>query len=147
MGTRVNWTFTPKLTLQLFAQPFIASGDYSSFREFTRPRTLDKAIYGEDMGTIAYDEATGEYTVDPDADGPAAAFSFDDPDFTTSALRGTAVLRWEYRPGSTLFFVWTQQRSGDGTSGTFDLADARTAIFDERPMNVFQVKATYWFGR
>ncbi len=147
LSTRVNWTFTPDLTLQLFAQPFIASGDYSSFREFAAPRTLDKLVYGQDIGTIEYDDATAAYTVDPDGPGSAQPFSFGDPDFTTAALRGTAVLRWEYRPGSTLFFVWTQQRSGYDATGSFDLADARSAIFDERPMNVFQVKATYWFGR
>jgi hypothetical protein len=147
ISTRVNWTFTPDLTLQLFAQPFIASGDYSSFREFAAPRSIDKVVYGEDVGTIAYDEADASYDVDPDGAGPAAAFSFDDPDFTTSALRGTAVLRWEYRPGSTLFFVWTQQRSGYDADGSFDLGGARSAIFDQRPMNVFQVKATYWVGR
>ena len=147
LSSRVNWTFTPGLTLQLFAQPFIASGDYSSFREFAAPRVLDKVIYGQDRGSIAYDEESATYRVDPDGAGPAAAFDFDNPDFTTSALRGTAVLRWEYRAGSTLFFVWTQQRAGQGAEGTFDLDGARTAIFDERPMNVFQVKATYWFGR
>ena len=147
LTTRVNWTFTPNLTLQLYAQPFIASGDYSSFREFAAPRTLKKKVYGEDMGVISYDEGASEYTVDPDGNGPADPFSFGNPDFTISALRGTAVLRWEYRPGSTLFFVWTQERSGDDPTGEFDFGRARRAIFDQRPMNVFQIKATYWFGR
>lgn len=147
LSTRVNWTFTPDLTLQLFAQPFIASGDYSSFREFAAPRTIEKLVYDDDIGNISYDDVAREYVVDPDGAGPAAPFSFGNPDFTTSALRGTAVLRWEYRPGSTLFFVWTQQRSGFDSAGDFDLADARAAIFDEPPMNVFQIKATYWFGR
>jgi hypothetical protein len=147
LSTRLNWTFTPDLTLQLFAQPFVASGEYSSFREFAAPRTLEKLVYGEDVGTITYDEANGTYRVDTDGDGPAAPFTFQDPNFTTGALRGTAVLRWEYRPGSTLFFVWTQQRSGFDPSGVFDLATARSAMLGERPLNVFQVKATYWFGR
>jgi hypothetical protein len=147
LSTRVNWTFTPDLTLQLFAQPFIASGEYSSFREFAAPRRLDKVVYGEDAGTIAYDEESWTYRVDPDAGGPAAPFSFRNPDFTTTALRGTAVLRWQYRPGSTLFFVWTQQRSGYDPSGTFDLHEAGGAIFGEPALNVFQIKATYWFGR
>jgi hypothetical protein len=147
LSTRVNWTFTPDLTLQLFAQPFIASGEYSQFREYAGPRSLDKLVYGRDIGGISYDEATASYSVDPDGPGPARPFTFRNPDFTTSALRGTAVLRWEYRPGSTLFFVWTQQRSGDDADGTFDIGRARSMIFDERPMNVFQVKATYWFGR
>src|SRR3954471_23783507 len=53
LDTRVNWTFTPNLTLQLFAQPFIATGQYSSFREFAAPRTLKKLIYGQDIGTIS----------------------------------------------------------------------------------------------
>jgi hypothetical protein len=147
LTTRVNWTFTPDLTLQLYAQPFIASGDYSSFREFAEPRTLEKRIYGKDMGTISYDQGSSSYAVDPDGNGPAEPFAFRNPDFTTSALRGTAVLRWEYRPGSTLYFVWTQERAGEDPAGDFDLGRARRAIFHQRPLNVFQIKATYWFGR
>jgi hypothetical protein len=147
LDTRVNWTFRPTLTLQLFAQPFIASGDYSAFREYAGTRTITKLDYGRDVGTIAYDPGTAQYTVDPDAGGPAAAFSFDNPDFTATSLRGTGVLRWEYRPGSTLFFVWTQQRSGYEQAGSFDFDYARTAIFRDRPTNVFQIKATYWIGR
>jgi len=147
LTTRVNWTFTPNLTLQLFAQPFMASGDYSSFREFAEPRTLKKRVYGQDMGTITYDEESSDYTVDPDGDGAAEPFTFHNPDFTTGALRGTAVLRWEFRPGSTLFFVWTQERAGGDPVGEFDFGRARRAIFNQRPLNVFQVKATYWFGR
>ena len=54
LDTRVNWTFTPDLTLQLYAQPFIASGAYSRFREFTAPRTVQKVEYGVDIGTISY---------------------------------------------------------------------------------------------
>lgn len=147
ISTRLNWTFTPTLTLQLFAQPFVASGDYSSFREFAAPRTLDKRIYGADMGTIQYREGDDSYLVDPDGAGPAAPFSFRDPDFTSGALRGTAVLRWEYRPGSTLFFVWTQQRSSYDPASGFGYDRATHAIFDQRPVNIFQVKLTYWIGR
>ncbi len=147
LDTRINWTFTPTLTLQLFAQPFIASGDYSSFREFARPRTLAKVVYGRDTGAIDYDATTNSYGVDPDGSGPAQPFSFDNPDFTASSLRGTAVLRWEYRPGSTLYLVWTQERSGYDSAGDFDFASARAAIFRNRPTNVFQIKATYWIGR
>ena len=147
LDTRLNWTFTPNLTLQLFAQPFIASGDYSSFREYAAPRSITKRVYGRDIGTIDYNPGTNAYTVDPDAGGPARPFTFDNPNFTASSLRGTAVLRWEYRPGSTLYFVWTQERSGSDAIGTFDFQSARTAILADRPTNVFQVKATYWLGR
>ena len=151
LDTRVNWTFTPNLTLQLFAQPFIASGAYSSFREFAAPRTAQKLVYGKDIGTISRAPATATkgatYTVDPDGTGPAAAFTFGDPDFTFRSLIGNAVIRWEYRPGSTVFFVWTQNRTGSDTNGNFDFARERSAIFSDRPTNVFQVKVNYWLGR
>jgi hypothetical protein len=151
LDTRVNWTFTPNLTLQLYAQPYFSTGDYSSFREFARPRTLDKVVYGKDVGTIAYTPGTGgapgTYQVDPDGAGAAAPFSFDNPDFAYRSLIGNAVLRWEYRPGSTVYFVWTQNRSGAENAGTFDFARDRTALFRDRPTNIFQVKANFWIGR
>ena len=147
LDTRVNWTFTSNLTLQLFAQPFIASGHYTSFREFAAPRSLTKLVYGTNVGSIGYDAATSSYRVDPDGSGPAAAFSFDNPDFTTASLRGTAVLRWEYRRGSTFYLVWTHERSDTDRVGSFDFAGAGRAIFRGKPTNVFQFKATYWLGR
>jgi hypothetical protein len=145
IDTRVNWTIRPELTMQLFAQPFVASGDYKNFREFAAPRTERKLDYGRDVGTIT--KSAARYTVDPDGAGPAAAFSFADPNFTSHSLRGTAVLRWEYRPGSTMFFVWTQQRSGNDLYGDLDFRRDSGALLADRPDNVFLVKATYWLGR
>jgi hypothetical protein len=151
VDTRINATFTPTLTLQLFAQPFLASGHYTNFKEFVRPRSGEMSRYGRDNGsTIAKstDESGGiTYTVDPDGSGAAAPFTFGNPDFNVRSLRGTAVMRWEYRPGSTIYFVWTQQREGFGTFGDFRFERDRSALFRDRPTNVFQVKATYWLGR
>jgi hypothetical protein len=147
LDTRVNWTLTPNLTLQLYAQPFVAGGDYTSFREFAQPRTIDKVVFGRDAGIVQYDQAANAYTIDPDGTGPAAPFTLDNPDFTTTSLRGTAVLRWEYRPGSTLYFVWTQQRSGSDAVGDFDFASASHAILHDRATNVLQIKVTFWIGR
>jgi uncharacterized protein DUF5916/cellulose/xylan binding protein with CBM9 domain len=143
--TRINWTLKPDLTLQLFAQPFFASGDYTGFREFAAPRTIRKLEYGRDIGTIS--KAGGTYTVDPDGTGPAAPFTIDDPNFSFRSLRGTAVLRYEYRPGSTLYFVWTQQRAGSSAFGDFDFRRDNSALWRDRPDNVFLIKATYWLGR
>jgi len=148
LETRVNWTMRPTVTLQLYAQPFVASGDYSSFNEFLAPRTPVQLQYGRDVGTIVRDPATSNYVVDPDGTaGPAAPFTFGDPNFTSRSLRGTAVLRWEYRPGSTMFFVWTQQRSGSDGYGDFEFRRDTRSLFGDRPDNVFLVKATYWIGR
>jgi hypothetical protein len=144
MNTRLNVTFTPTLTLEVFAQPFIASGRYSEFKEFARPRTLDKLVYGSDIGTIS--AVDGEYTVDPDLDGPAEEFSFDDPDFNFRSLRGNAVLRWEFRPGSTLFLVWTQSRSVEASVGGLDFGRDLGALLGAPADNVFLVKMNYWLG-
>ena len=145
--TRVNWTLKPDLTLQLFAQPFFASGAYNGFREFAAPRTLHKLDYGRDVGSIQYDDSTSIYTIDPDRAGPAAPFAIGNPNFSYRALRGTAVLRWEYRPGSTMFFVWTQRREGSMPDGDYEFRRDYSALFRDRPDNVFLVKATYWIGR
>jgi len=151
LDTRINWTFTPNLTLQLYAQPYFSSGDYASFREFAAPRALTKVIYGKDAGTIVRTPATATsgatYTVDPDGAGPAKPFSFGDPNFAYRSLIGNAVLRWEYRPGSTVFFVWTQTRSGTNDVGNFDFTRDRTALLSDRPTNIFQIKVNYWLGR
>jgi hypothetical protein len=152
IDTRVNATFTPNLTLELFAQPFLASGHYSSFKEFAKPKSGQMTYFGRDNGSTvtSVSSASGSvtsYRVDPDGNGAAAPFTFDNPDFNVRSLRGTAVVRWEYRPGSTLFFVWTQQREGSDTFGDFEFSRDRSALFKDRPTNIFQVKATYWLGR
>lgn len=151
LDTRVNWTLTPNLTLQLYAQPYFSTGDYSSFREFTAPRTLTKVVYGKDAGTITRTVATptsaATYTVDPDGAGPARPFTFGDPNFAYRSLIGNAVIRWEYRPGSTVFFVWTQNRTGTDAVGNFNFTRDRAALLRDRPTNVFQIKVNYWLGR
>jgi len=153
MSTRLNWTFTPRLSLEVFAQPFVFAGDYSRFKEFTGTRTTETMAYGEDFGTLCFDAAGNSFTADPNGDCATAAgrspqaFSFRNPDLNVRSLRGNAVLRWEYRPGSTLFFVWQQQRAGAEAYGDFELSRDAGAIFRQRADNIFVVKASYWFGR
>jgi hypothetical protein len=147
MDTRVNATFTPNLTLQLFAQPFLASGHYTNFKEFTKPKSDNMLMYGKGNGSTIVKNADGSFTIDPDGTGVAAPFDVGNPDFNFRSLRGTAVMRWEYRPGSTLYFVWTQVREGSDAFGDFEFSRDRSALFRDRPSNVFQIKATYWLGR
>ncbi len=144
MDTRLNITFTPTLTFEVYAQPFISSNRFTNFKEFAAPRELNKLVYGTDIGTITSDGNT--YTVDPDGPGPAGPFTFDDPDFTLRSLRGNAVLRWEFRPGSTMFLVWTQSRATTASRGTMDLDRDAGALFDAPAENIFLVKVNYWFG-
>ncbi len=141
---RLSWTFTPDLSLQLYAQPFLASGDYSRFKELHRPRAWDWDVYGSETGSVT--ETEGGYRVDPDGDGPAAGFNLTNPDFNIRSLRGNAVLRWEYRPGSTLYLVWQQQRYGSDGSGIFRLREGADALLHLPPENVFAIKVSYWMG-
>ena len=151
MDTRLNTTFTPNLTLELYAQPFLASGHYTSFKEFAKPHSGLMTYYGRDNGstitktTTAADGTT--YRVDPDGNGVAAPFTINNPDFNFRSLRGTAVMRYEYRPGSTLYFVWTQERDGFDQFGDFNFSRDRSALFRDRPTNIFQIKGTYWLRR
>jgi len=145
METRLNITFTPNLTLELFAQPFIASGDYGQIMELRAPGTFEFNRYGIDAGAVQVDE-NGDMTVDPDGAGPAEEFTVEDYDFNRVSLRGTGVVRWEWRPGSTLFLVWQQSRSDYYEDGTFDFRRDADAIWDAEANNIFMLKATYWIG-
>ena len=136
---RANYSFTPDLNLELYAEPFASSGRYFEIGELAAPQTNDLLVYGEDDGTITRDE-DGNYDVTVGGE----SFSFDNPDFDVLSFRSNLVLRWEWSPGSTLFVVWQQNRSEDNTRGALvapgDLLDAFTADGD----NVFAVKFTYW---
>jgi uncharacterized protein DUF5916/cellulose/xylan binding protein with CBM9 domain len=140
--TRVDWTLTPRLSFQLYLQPLVVTGDYSTFKEYHAPGTFEFDVYGRDRGTITRD-TTGLYTVDP---GNGSTFIFGDPDFNFRSLLGNAVVRWEYRPGSTLFFVWQQSRTDVQPFGDFDFGRDYRELLDHSPENVFAVKATYWIG-
>ncbi len=144
ISLRLNWTFNPRLSLQAYLQPYLAVGMYSGFKELARPRTFDFNLYGENGTTIAASAAG--YTVDPDGPGPAAAFAFANPDFNFKSLRGTAVLRWEYRPGSTIFLVWTQNRSDESHPGDFQLGRDLRNLFGAAGENIFLLKITYRFN-
>ncbi len=145
MDTRLNVTFTPDLTLELYAQPFIATGDYETPKELGAPGTFEFNRYGIDVGEFTLDD-DGKPVVDPDGAGPADPFTIYRWDFNRVSLRGTGVLRWEWRPGSTLFFVWQQNRSSSNGYGDFDLGRDVDELFAGDAHNIFMVKATYWIG-
>ena len=141
MQLRLNYTLRPDLTLELYAEPFAASGRYHGLGELAAARGFDLRVYGTGGTTIARD-SVGDYTV---VDGPAT-ISIANPDFNFLSFRSNAVLRWEWRPGSTLYLVWQQNRSGFDTRGGHvgpgDLWDSFRATGD----NFLAIKASYWFS-
>jgi len=105
---------------------------------------MTSAAYGIDAGTIT---ASGsQFVIDPDGAGPAAPFSIAQPDFNLTSLRVNAVFRWEFRPGSSLFVVWTQQRRDRLPTGTSTSARTSAASIPLRADDVLLVKVSYWFG-
>jgi hypothetical protein len=139
---RLNWTFTPHLSLQLYVQPLISAGNYTNFKELSAPGTYDFLIYGENGST--FDPESN--TADPDGDGPAETIEIGNPDFNVTSLRGNAVLRWEYLPGSVIYFVWTQTRSEAEEIGDFKFQESVTKMFAAEPDNIFMIKVTYWLN-
>ncbi|MBC7364117.1 MAG: carbohydrate binding family 9 domain-containing protein [Candidatus Aminicenantes bacterium] len=140
---RINWIFTPTLSLQAYLQPFIAVGKYDRFKQLNRPRAYDFLVFGEGDSTII--EEDGSYLVDPDGDGPAASFYINNPDFNYKSMRGTVVLRWEYRPGSLLYLVWTQNRADFSYPGQLSLWRDLGSLFTAPGDNIFLIKFTYRF--
>ena len=147
MTTRINYVFTPKVSLQMYIQPLLTTGQYGNFNELARPRTFDFLRYGTDVGTLSYDAGRQTYNVDPDGPGPAAPFSFANPNFNFKSLRVNAVFRWEWRLGSTLFLVWTQERQDNSHPGDFTLGRDVSSLFQAHADNVFAVKIAYWLTR
>lgn len=118
IATRLDWTFTSRLSLQFYLQPYVAAGDYHDFKAVARPRT-------------------NEFTP------TNAPF---DPDFNYRSVRGNAVLRWEFRPGSALYFVWNESREEELPIGDFRLGRDVRGTFDAPATDVLMVKVSYWFG-
>ena len=127
MSTRLNYTATPNLTFEFYGQPFVSTGTYSNFRELSATPDADK--YADRF--VSYTPPSGRST----------AFKF-------TQLRTNTVVRWEYRPGSTLFVVWTQGRQDDANrnpeqSWARDYRD----LFGLHPDNTFLIKLAYWLNR
>ncbi len=148
LSIRVNWALSPDLSIQLWAQPFIATGDYDGFKELQQPKTFHFLRYGVDgTSTIDFDEENNLYTVDPDgADGPAPPITFSNPDFSVRSLRSNLVLRWEYLPGSTLFLVWNHGRSGYSSDPRFQMREGLRDLWRDDQQNTFLIKVNYWIN-
>ena len=143
---RGSWTFTPDLSLQVYAQPFISVGAYRKYKLAGMTRA-DR--FGDRFTALAPDQlhVDGEVVgIDQDRDG-LADYVIDTPDYNYRALRSTVVLRWQYRPGSSAFLIWSQGR--ESSTLDRDLAFGRdlSGLFDEDGAQVVMLKVNYWLGR
>ena len=147
MSLRIDLILSPELTIQFWGQPFIASGDYSEFKYITDPhadRFTDR-FHTYTSSEMFYNGASGEYLVSEAGSG--LIYVFEDPDFNVKEFLSNLVFRWEYRPGSFLYLVWSQTRSGYDPWGYFNFGDDFMDMWDAHPTNVVMLKLSYRLGR
>jgi hypothetical protein len=139
---RLTYTFKPDLTLEAYAEPFAASGRFYDFGELLAPRSRFLLEYGT-TGTTVQEAEDGSRVIQ---DG-ASSFTIGNRDFNVRSFRSNVVLRWEWRPASTLFVVWQQNRTNSiatgGHVGPSDLFGSLSA----RGENVLAIKTTFWLSR
>jgi hypothetical protein len=145
---RAEFAPTPDFTVQYFGQPFLCAGSYSRFKRITNPRA---AILGDRFADLGPDEITlvreeNRYNVSETSSGEWD-YGFDRPDFNLREFRSNLVVRWEYSPGSTLFLVWSQDRSSEETAGVMALRNEVEELFRGPYRNVFLVKLSYWLSK
>ena len=143
-GIRMNWTFTPQLTLQMYVQPLISAGTYDKFSEFAKPATNKYNYYGKNGSTISYDKSEKTYTVDPDGSNLAEPFSFGNPDFNFKSIRANIVLRYEVLPGSVLYLVWNHDKTNFANYGRMRLNSDISELWNSEANNILMLKFSYW---
>ncbi len=144
---RLNYALNPELSLEYYGQPFISAGKYELFRKITNTdadQFTDRFHIFPDT-EISYNVADSEYGVDENIDG-TADYSFANPDFNFRQFRSNLVLRWEYKPGSTLFLVWSQGRTSSASNGSFSYGSDMKDLFSITPHDIFLLKFSYWFS-
>lgn len=139
MEFRLGLTLRPDLNLDVYAEPFAASGRYYDYGELLAPRSRERLRYGTN-GTSLVKNADGSQVVT----AGGASFSLRNRDFNTLSFRSNVVLRWEWRSGSTLYVVWQQDRAGSEVSGSrVGISDAFRSVTAPGP-NIFLIKTSFW---
>ena len=145
---RANLSITPELTVQYYGSPFIGTGRYEAFKKATN--TLARSygdrfyLYGPDE--IAYDYDANRYEVTEARNGATLSYAFDNPDFSFRQFRSNMVVRWEYKPGSSLYVVWSQGRTSEEAYWNSSFSSNWDALWRTPAEDVFLVKLTYWFS-
>jgi hypothetical protein len=145
LQTRVNVVLSPRMSIQLYMQPLVSVGDYTEFKELAHPRAFDFVRYGIDRGILSYATLARRYTVEPGDGG--STFGFDDPNFNFKSLRVNAIFRWEWKRGSAMYLVWTEQRQDSANPGQFSFRRDVGDIFGAPADDVILFKIAYWFQR
>ncbi len=144
VSLRLNYTINPNLSIQYYGQPFVSRGRYSDFKYITDATSVDLENKFAAYDTGQLKEMDGYYSIDENGDG-TEDYTLGNPDFSFVQFRSNLVMRWEYIPGSELFFVWSQGGTGFGDPQEKLLTSFDNQILDRKLQNIFLVKFTYRF--
>ncbi len=131
---------TPELSIQYYGSPYFSVGDFDAFKRVNQSQAKDINDRLETLD-LSYDESTNTYSYEHDAE----SYSFSNPDFSFTQFRSNLVFRWEYKLGSTLYFVWSHDRSGY-ESVYNPIGDIVGDLFGNEGNHVFMIKANFWFS-
>jgi hypothetical protein len=134
--TRANFTFTPDMTLEFYAEPFISHGKFTRYGELGKAFSR-KFVEYDDVNPV---DGTLNFTSNDEN------IQISDPDFNIVSLRTNLVYRWEYIPGSILFFVWQQNRREDLMLQNSFRPEDVLGSFSALGTHSFTFKISYWFN-
>jgi hypothetical protein len=139
---RIDYNITPELSIQYYGSPFATVGKYSEFKSVTNPKAAEYSSRYAILNPVLKD---GSYEISEN-NNSVIDYTFGNPDFNFSQFRSNLVFRWEYRPGSQIYFVWAQDRTQyimPGNNSVYDTAGDLRAVY---PNNIFLIKFNYWFS-
>lgn len=143
LAFRAEWHLRPELSVQYYGNPFGSTVRQGDFRRVLEAQADDFARrFGPALPAVANG---GGYAIDANGDG-AADYQVRDPDANNASFHSNLVVKWEYRRGSMLYFVWAQQREGAEAGRDVEAWSALSGLRDRAPNNQFMVKLTYWFS-
>lgn len=146
MTLRAMFGLTPDFSIQYYGSPYLSVGTYNNFKTYQQTgRDIDSQFSLFDQNHLAYNAADNQYEVAESNTG-APDFTFTNPNFNFLQFRSNLVARWEYKPGSTLYFVWTHSRQNWENNSNPELDQLMGQMFDIYPENAFLVKLNYWFS-
>lgn len=141
---RAEYFITPELSLQYYGNPYASIGKYLNYREVNESKSTDLNKRYSPL-TIA-DNPNGQKVLVDAQDNVVHNFSNYNPDFNFQEFRSNFVARWEYKTGSTFYFVWTNNRSRYEEKYNPSIFDSLKGISKVKAQNVFMIKFSYWFS-
>lgn len=138
---RFEYFISPEISLQYYGNPYASIGTYTNFREVADASNKDLNLRYNGLNLIAQMNNTCVLRKDV-----VSTYMIKNPDFNFQELNSNLVGRWEFRPGSTLYLVWTNSRSAYSDQLSQSIWGSFGDIFNTKSQNVFMVKFSYWFS-